>query len=58
MKKIKKYLTEHIQFYFMKKAYLLGVIFFPGIKWLDTRLDVRFGFGFFAIGILFGKKSK
>lgn len=56
MKKIKYYLKENVQFYFMRKAYILGIMFFPRIKgYFGMRAEIRLGFGFFAVGVVFGK---
>ena len=56
MKKIKQYLKENVEFYFMRNVYILGIMFFPGRKgYFGLRAEIRLGFGFFAVGVVFGK---
>lgn len=51
-------IKDLIQFYFMKRAYVFGIMFFPRIKgYFGCRAEIRIGFGLFAVGCLFGKGS-
>lgn len=59
MNKIKRYIVEHIEFYYMRKVYVLGIQFFPRLKgYFGLRAEIRLGFGLFAVGVLFGKKKR
>lgn len=48
-----------IEFYILRNVYLLGIVFFPKMYgYFGARAEIRLGFGFFAVGILFGHKNK
>jgi len=56
---MKKWIKERVEFYFMKKAYILGVMFFPKMKgFIGSRTEIRVGLGLFAVGVCFGKKQR
>lgn len=55
---MKKWIKERVEFYFMKKCYVLGIVFFPKMAgYFGARTEIRLGLGFCAVGVLFGKRG-